>query len=1265
MKRPNQKSIVNKVYQLTIRLVLTLCLLQVEMYSIQVFAEVPGTGSATGTNNSNPTGGTDSSTGTETSAGQKLDKDAVDDRTDTNTTLANQNTSHQDAAMQEDNGLLTQCRTMDSRRHQLYTDQMDYHSMVLGQNITGIADRTRELGLISNELGGNSNFDQTPDGNTILPTGETFAEHEARLQREWDIAKANAKKFGSEYDTALATFKGVGGNCHEVNDYDWGWYGDNGQLSCSTLDEDSYYSSDYEQDYNQKRSAALSAYNKMSTWEKKEKDAAKAFKYRASIIRGNQGQVTNARADMEASEGDLVQSHQTSGCNSTTGRSSSTGCVLTGPSFEKDEEISRMMNGAINQAETLATIQAERLMQLEIQNEYSGDFVLYETAMADIFTGELDGEVVRNQEELRMARSNLEIMAVATAGIKNLYCDVHPLSDSDSKSYHLLRAASATYLAANINDTSYYSNMSECRAQENYTEDDRDMQVRTVERAANLVNLQFEALCLRVTPDDDSLKEECNEYLDEIRGEDYKDKPKTREQALNMYQAALEAAQAELEAKNEKVMNAYENVQKGIAWVADVEGRIETAESLRNMALGLAALFYALFAASCTPFCNWGFYKTATKWALFAAALAQLLMMSYRPELKRAKSFLAQWREKLRRAKRFSHLICNWSDAKADESRMTGIAESARTDLQNEIADRKDRVLSEVEQKLEEPPEGTPGDLQPTAPTGFIDRGIINPLKGALKTASTEKEWDLAIYNIYRAKKGAVSSLPYDAFASVKKTVKKVGFAVFDQLFPASFAETSPTPTPTPPPDDPNRLAMSLGVARGSSSFEYFLVRRNEEWKKLAHDIAYGSPYSAESVHAMPNNRDPKRGQTKVFSQGRQRGNYANRGLVDVENELIVDISGLSDTEKTGFPLPETRVVTLANIIALVTSNMTLMNDALSTIRKQRDAYVSLLNDMRQRMDMTDDGLDDINTHLINNNAGKCMRQQADGSFLLDADCDCKENGNCANFGFPDFDTFAPGALTENGALSLDTANATLKGDLKSAGIAGGKLGKNAVRTKDNIKKMRDSINKRLKKNGLAQRDFDKEGEALRRGTNRRVANNLNSLSLNKDSSSSLLGTSSFSSRRRGSRGGSATDEANAKSKSAATSTGTTSAAGLKGLSRGRKSGKLALNGKDGKKGKMEEMKFVFDGESEMLGEDAGWGDEGNYDVARADGKTKGKDGEGRYGHNRSGGYGGFTYKGKSGRGGQFEGINTNRRRSIFKIISTRYKKTAFPIFLD
>lgn len=939
----------------------------------------------------------------------------------------------------------------------------------------------------------------------------------------------------------------------------------------------------------------------------------------------NQEATGGATDDMKDNDAMMAQSHAISGISDSG--------ELTGPLQQNDEAIVSLYNSTTASAERMAEIQERKLYQAELRSQHNADYRLYEMALDTFDTNKDLPYLTKNASGFHAhasAMKNLEVMAFAGAAVKNFRCTKHRDSEVDSKSYHLFKAASATYLMAEINDTAYYSDTAECRAYEDFTTDDKDLQVRSVERAVNMYDEAFEAVCLKIDPTDPALKKECDEHVEQIIGHSgFKDEDgeiiRSREVALMMYENALDAAMSELQDKSKKVMTAVQNVKKGEEWIKSTRNKI--LQTIAIYTIQKILKYYNItLCSACGPWCG-GCCAGCPQWPIWKvleyASYAYWMWLIW--DLAQAIKYTRNWKRKRYHARHFTHLVCNQGEAFAEENQILNKSVEAKQSVQDQQDARREEVLQMLQSKVQSDPMKY-----------NYDPMIMKSLIARLEKTKSRADASIIALDITRHLDGEIKSLPYDAELpnefEVSEKLAELGLKVKAKLLTGAniFVDliVAPAQAEYEQPDTfdgtgakvakDDLLAAGLGVKYGGESFAFFLTTRNEAWQDLALDVTSSNIRVSSPVPYME----------------------TESGMVPLDN--------LSEKDKTGFPLPDTRIITIQNMITRVNESMAMMNMALEEIAAQRSKYVMLLEKMKQNFKLDQIGMDETEEQTVTQVKGQCMTLDGNGGFTQDPECKCRESGACANFIFPTLGALSGASGSSN--LVTDTANSLTSGDLNGAGVGAGGLAKNALRTKNNILKS----TKDLEKNGgKSFRDLAAaQRQASQQNTYEKYKNR-NPLTASMEKGGSLFNFKR-STRYTGIRdesGKNGKKDSNANTKIASSS-----------LMKGGK-GLKGNKGKSDKSNKPQGINIDFDYDdsdldSGMLGPDGL--PLGGSGIGDGSGK-KGKNGEELYGANgRRNGHKRSMRKRKD-----FTQVNKNRQLSIFRIISSRYKKTAYPIIFE
>lgn len=1076
------------------------------------------------------------------------------------------------------------------------------------------------------------------------------------------------------------------------------------QAAAQAACDDDTYCSAAERERIRKANARVAASLRSQIEAQREYNAANSdMRYRAAGR--TRDAAPGAMQDITDNANGMAGSHSISGCGGSSDitQNTSQDCTLSGPLYEQDQELNRIAMAGINEAQQLAAQAADDLFDLELQQEYAADYKLYQLAVAGGFTkvhqdrdiaslDEVDGlreDDPLKTKNLKLTISNIKTVALASAAVKDTVCEQHDESEVDSKAVYIFKAAAATWMMAVVQDTDFFAAESTCKSSEMLTGDDKNLQIQTIERAANVKDQMLENVCMRVTPPEPGvpysdwpkyadtqeqgeafidvingytdggitykpLKERCADYLEELRGPEYRDAPRTREQALIMMKEAEALALQELMSKSEKLRIADANVKKGEQWVKDVQRRIMIALALAA-ALEAAKQVAAGVCSGCSPFCGACCSQCPVAAQLgiqLAYVMGTLYGVYLLSELARAKAFLKKWKEKYRIAQYYTHVACNYETAYKEEKRMAELGDAAQKRKEKEVQDAIDEATQRINNDVKDAINDTLKDNK--TQTYFIDK-LNKDIKGIdsqeeLLTFFSKKVFKTPVKSMSDLT-SRLTRMGIDMLTDMAMSKAHAGDEVLDKFTTKDKPDSAQTAT-----RDQKRNIHSntnaLNIQEGTESFRYFLVQRNTQFQNQTNDV------TNQPNHTRDNTAIGNAGGSNVK-------NFDNAVMASVENlasehlaTMPIDvIKIIPENGRTGFPTPETRLVTIQNAIKIFEENLNLLNGGMAELAWQRDQTVQLLRDMRRRMSLNDVGLGE--TQLIPGISPKPVCMVGDVSKMnFDPTCGCASKGSCSTFEFPKFDPLTPNALRNGGRLSTTVASDLMSGNLSGAALNGGRLQANAAAVRKDLMDMERKIDKQ---NGLSPgstRDaINQVADRLSKTSEDRVTKNLKGVGIDRQNSP-------FS------RARAALLNSDLGKESNAAKTSELSDKDKKNLRRGR--GIASLSGKVGSdKDKKKTESFSLGNGSGNLNL-AGLSDEERARLgltgegAGSNGKNGGSSqgDEDRYGHVRAN-YDENGRRGSRNKNDPFYGINKDRKGSIFKIISKRYEKTAFPMLLD
>ncbi|MBC99453.1 MAG: hypothetical protein CME63_17045 [Halobacteriovoraceae bacterium] len=1019
----------------------------------------------------------------------------------------------------------------------------------------------------------------------------------------------------------------------------------------------------------------------------------------------------------------MEDSHAISGCGSNYDITTNTDeeCELSGPLFERDNALTTIVNRNLADAKALAAQRENALFELEIQQRYDADYKLYKLAVDNVSgqeqgydaNGDGDFDDVELGEYTSKSRvggaleiSNIKTMSLASASIRNMACEKHDISENDPQSYYLFRAAMATWLTAVVNDTDYYNEESSCMATEAITEDNQNEQVQALERATNLSKRQLKSLCLRSRPtmddvidtsdpdflnddnpngwrrfginmgtieasknatiryvidinkvitgytDTDSgityppLETRCDDYLREIIGDDYDPtQSRTREYARDMIAEALGVAIQELATKREKLAIAHANVQKGEQWVARVQRDLMIMAALAAVVLAAQRIAQSM----CGPH-NPGACAIASalrsKWVYITGTVIGIWLLT---ELARAQSFLAKWRQKLEEYKYFSHMACNFEDADAEKEEIEALGEEYNQRRREAMRNASNQLINEVNHILYEEISGNTVEDRPE------QNNSTTQFENTIKKVN---EKIAHIKDINELKKG-LSQIFFQSdnkWSDVQTLLSSLGVSILIHALPGDEVMAS-----TVNQEEIYNTTNSLNIQTGTGNFKYFLTQRNQQFQNLTNDITV-QPNHSSGTSEISNGGTKSVTGNVILTVDQLAAPFIGGDGHDPLEDITADQysePGLSDEEKlalmkTGFATPETRVVTLQNALALMNDNLMQLEYATAIAGYNLDQYVSLLEDTRRELEIEDTGLGNTDAEQVVSLTNACLAESTDELISPDPMCTCRAANSCASFQFPTFNVEVPEALRNSGDSAIKTANNIASGNLDAANVSGASLTKNASR----VRKFIDKNAGDKKKNKANSNALDRASENRVNQTLAKINDNPNS-TFNKMRDSLAkrglggLGNSSLANQSQNkSDENSQKDrnkDKNGEASAAVAGSATQGGLGRKGGANGeaRTSESFSLGGGNTNL----ELSELSDEEKRRLGL---LGDGlTNDDVVAIDQSS------GRYGHKRK-----ISSRSPSSLE-HGKGINGNRKKSIFTIISNRYEKSAYPVLLN
>lgn len=956
------------------------------------------------------------------------------------------------------------------------------------------------------------------------------------------------------------------------------------------------------------RVAYYSSVRGLEQAEKSYKKSVKDYNNIGRPLMAEQGAIGTAEADLASNRENKKEADALSSAGE------GANGALNGPVYDTNEQLKNAIDRYTSNAASFAEEKVAETARLEFANQHRGDYEFYELALKDLDNATLGG---------KQALSNLDVMAMASSATKKLICK--PKRKHDSKAYHIFRAASATYIAATISDMSSYTDLKECIRDEVFNKENKkdDYQYENVEKALNSHTQMVDSMCMTVNPDPNNIPE--GSLLDRVQVQRLKEicdasagvtcspgqedgcAPRSRETALEMFDTALMLAQQELVDKRQLVATAQTNVEKGEKGIdTSIQGLlISTATMIARKALGIT--FTAIGTALNASVCACGSPMIFNGKTEFAISMINYgLMIYYGMELIKWTNFTKKWKKKREEAREHTHLACNFDEAKGAESNQVSYA----TETKRAAKEAFEKAKEEVQNKINEQNLGVLGGK-----TSFnMPKGLSPELQ-----------------------KFAVQTY-------LNKYLRIVGKSAFDILFPSAFADDvdtgANTETAIQTGGDSMRSAQALGMAIGSSSFYQFVIKQNQDWQVQAFDPTLSK--NDESGYVLEENpvlycsdKDGDEDCIKDFMENKSflSGKYR-------QESSVLPIAGM--------PTPETRVKYIMAAAQLVRENINGTLDLLNQAVGQRDKYITLITKMRKAMDVKDKGLaiQVEEKHVVK--AASCMKEGINGTLEPDPNCQCQKTNSCGKLQYPELGQFAPGILSDTEGAIKGITDKVLSGNLDKANVETGNLSgsKGAIKRRivDNFK----TLNKAQEKGGQGKIDFSKQAKNLiTEGRKQAYKKYANLFPANVKQEKYRGGLSSYYNDLN--LGTSKKASGNDSNQPALAAIGNTNA---KGMSTGLEAGSKGTS----KNKDVFNFDFEYDDQELTAAQRKALEDQKALAALEAKEGAKGS-ADARYRHERD-----LDLDPEGSL--DSNGINKDTKKSIFTIISSRYKKSAFPIFL-
>lgn len=996
-----------------------------------------------------------------------------------------------------------------------------------------------------------------------------------------------------------------------------------------------------------------------------------------NIVNGGNGNQRNAQAgqsDAAAQQGGAMSQNTLNNIQST--------AAAYGPFLDKLDEVNSKSNELYDDAMELL---AEAKQKSDEMSQFPTDFTLFDMVKTDL----TDDSVISPRDK-ELLISDLSLLGTASAAISNLNCreigynkqtgrvDFRtdmvkvrgmwaPVCNNSSaqvgslqqrmanenstfkqcyvRSLGLFKAASALYIASEINNKTNFNELAnECLMKCVPPEEAASMGIDIEQKDPNCISRRgLASVSEEGVPgyfvNDDSASDDANEQMASLEraANLYGNmvtvaqmKSASKEDALEMFQVAYQAALEEQTAKAERVATAKANLDAARAALRNTNNAI--ALILAAIA-GYTAAKYA-YQATCaaSPPGAWACPFIAVMQGLIVAALVYLAFL--RGLARDSNSEIAYWENELKDAQLHGHMACNYPGISSDYRYMSnndsyppggnsklpltaiGLPRTSRGVLSNtpvlepilgtdedifdneidlgagedlyntfhgndQIRSDDGRTLAPGYTAVSEP---VLGDTEPLTgrricwmncagldPTQFDDRSGVDPNTGECIDGQQCNQYSELFdengnciadnCDFLEDTMGdwiSYSEPKYDFIPKYlnKENIKKYAeFKVeeilyniqsagvdeyFESIMPKkSYAEEFVRTDADSTTQGDKDLGRYLGMdgLNDTTDFSYYLAIKMEALKMQTQDNTV-DPTIASRLSQVPLNvdhlvewhdcsNDPNVTNTdNSFGCGperhleefrfRETRSFTQPPPGGYMNEL---------PEKTGFPLPETRGTYLMSVINMLQKNIFLHNmrfgncfdggvgqggasgdtvlddskaygpdggndKAPETICGMANRYAQLVRYARRKMDLETTGVDTDLPTIEDRAVGVCLTMSELGNPVPDPVCECRMNNTCVKFQNPNFGNFSE-SMEAAGSLVTRAANDTLSGDLDGAGSVSAELAKqtNAIRrsiksTQDQLNKLAKEASKRknnqsVKSNNNFEDPFDRERERL------------------------------------------------------------------------------------------------------------------------------------------------------------------------------------------
>ena len=790
--------------------------------------------------------------------------------------------------------------------------------------------------------------------------------------------------------------------------------------------------------------------------------------------------------------------------------------------LEKELVVLRKKSDKI--AQDLEQTQKDLLAEREEEKLKSPPFKIFE-----LTTQELDSQSVAGSA----AESNMQMMALSTSLVN--YLDCRNASDTMSKSYYVLRAAASVYLTNFLGESIDYTQVGECIVNEALEpHEEKDKQIALLRKARNLYAEMVKHI------------EKSNE---------------ARTDALSLFSKALQFAVEEWSQKKARVAS-------GWAMYSTAKKNYDDAYKKYRDVLIAASVLMGIGAANIL----WGGY------VLIAIATGLYIWMGVEliPKKNKARTELSETKKELKLGHEHTYLKCNYHEARnwdlaeelkkyeelaayqeeqkkkeeeEEEGNTTYFKNHFKGMLGNPVLDflftpafAQDEILlkktiqdikGQYEKTSEEDLKGGLGSEYTSSVN--IPPNVRGEPAGDAIVKSYEKKY-LAQKKQFK-KQEAILKGHYDKYNEQQSILGKLNddlgevaskepYIPCEYEWPITWYKTYQYSICTGSGDDKKCSSTAYWTKAKEKSWR-------EKWRKYGCSTDNKNKIEAQEkvVQDIWNVIDPLENILEIFEKAMDQAeidwytamNINETGspegdpniekpdpktrighsylkfiskikaewmtsAIDVkrDNNIVIDmlsdsdlerllnehndLKALPDNKKAGLSDAYTRYIYTQYAHNLLIKNIAMMGTSYQLAADHLAAFQNLLADAEAKLGLDAMAMpDQLPQELVRKPS--CAKT-AGGGISADPSCSCKAKGNCAKIDFPSAVLWS-GKKGDSGAVFRDYTNSTLSGDAKGARVSGSAIKRNAAAVRGRIEDGKTSILKAQKKAGYQPTNFN------------------------------------------------------------------------------------------------------------------------------------------------------------------------------------------------